>query len=235
MFKSILKMAAATLLFAGIHSLLASRGAKEKAGKLLGERARNGLYRPVYNGLAVATFGAMVFYGLKLPDRELYRIERPLAGLMRSAQIFFVLYMLYGAWQIGFLRFAGFPNLAAFLGGDGSVPVEPEGQGPVLDDGDRIKTSGPFRFSRHPLNFGMLPIIWLMPRMTVNLAVFNVITTIYLVLGSVHEEKRLLEAYGRAYIDYRESGINFFVPSPSRPNRSLNSKPSFGEKFELKG
>jgi protein-S-isoprenylcysteine O-methyltransferase Ste14 len=59
----------------------------------------------------------------------------------------------------------------------------------------------------------MIPIILLMPRMTVNLAAFNLITTVYLIVGSLHEEKRFVETYGQAYIDYQKSEINFFVPS----------------------
>ena len=65
MFKSIIKIAAATALFAGIHSLPASKATKEKASKLFGERTRNGLYRPLYNGLAIATFGGLALYDLK--------------------------------------------------------------------------------------------------------------------------------------------------------------------------
>jgi protein-S-isoprenylcysteine O-methyltransferase Ste14 len=59
----------------------------------------------------------------------------------------------------------------------------------------------------------MLPILWLMPRMTVNLITFNFIITVYLITGSIHEEKRLSEAYGAAYYEYQKSGINFFFPS----------------------
>jgi hypothetical protein len=216
MFKSIIKIAAATVLFAGIHSLLASKAAKEKTTELFGERARNGLYRPLYNGLAIVTFGALTLYGLKLPNRELYRARGPLAWLMHSVQFFFLLYLLYGAKEIGFLRFAGMPNLAALLTGQPLIPIEPEGQGPILKNSKQMKITGPFRLSRHPLNFGMMPIIWLMPRMTVNLVVFNVITTLYLIVGSVHEEKRFVETYGQAYVDYQKSEINFFVPSISR-------------------
>jgi protein-S-isoprenylcysteine O-methyltransferase Ste14 len=62
----------------------------------------------------------------------------------------------------------------------------------------------------------MVPALWLMPRMTVNLAAFNFVVTVYLIVGSVHEEERLRATYGQAYIDYQRSGINFFVPSASR-------------------
>ena len=216
MFKSIIKIAAATAFFAGIHSLLASKEAKEKANKLLGERTRNGLYRPLYNGLAIVSFGALGLYGLKLPDRELYRVRGSLSWLMHSVQFFFLMYLLYGAREIGFLKLAGVPNIIALITGQSFVPVEPEGQGPILESPDKMKITGPFRFNRHPLNFGMMPIIWLMPRMTVNLAAFNLITTVYLILGSLHEEKRFVETYGQAYVDYQTSEINFFVPSLAR-------------------
>jgi protein-S-isoprenylcysteine O-methyltransferase Ste14 len=132
---------------------------------------------------------------------------------MHSVQLFFVLYMLRAGREVGFLEFAGVPNVVALAAGQSFVPIEPEGQGPILESPNQMKITGPFRLSRHPLNFGMLPIIWLMPRMTVNLAAFNVITTVYLILGSIHEEKRFVETYGQAYVDYQKSPINFFVPS----------------------
>lgn len=232
MFKSIIKIAAATILFAGIHSLLAARATKRKAAALVGDRRRNALYRPFYNVLAVVTFGALVIYGAKLPDRELYRIRSPFARVMQFIQLYFLLFLLNGVRQIGFSNFAGLPNILLWIRGSSPVPFEPEAQGPVLgDDARRMKTTGPFRFTRHPLNFGMLPILWLMPKMTVNLAVFNTITTLYLIVGSLHEEKRLKESYGRAYKDYQESGINFFVPSTAYL-LSLRKKESTPDKSE---
>jgi hypothetical protein len=155
MFKSIIKIAAATSLVVGIHSLLASKAAKEKASELLGERTRNGLYRPLYNGLAIATFGVLGLYAFRLPNRELYEIRRPRSWLMHSVQLFFVLYLLYGAREIGFLKFAGVPNIAALVTRQSLVPVEPEGQGPILENPNQMKITGPFRlaaFSR--LNCG---------------------------------------------------------------------------------
>jgi uncharacterized membrane protein len=223
MLKSIIKIAAATILFTGIHSVLATKAAKRKATEVLGEQNRNGLYRPFYNAQAVVTFGALVLYGISLPDRELYRIRRPLSWFTYSILAFFLLYLLYGAKQIGFLPFSGIPNLLKLISGQTNIPLEPEGQGPALNINGEMKATGPFRTVRHPLNFGMVPILWLMPKMTVNLFTFNLITTFYLVIGSIHEEKRLKEAYGEAYIDYQNSGINFFFPSLLNPKlRSLN-------------
>jgi hypothetical protein len=211
MFRSIFKIMVATALVAGVHSLLASCTAKSAAVAVLGERRRNGLYRPFYNILAISTFGALVLYGTKLPDRELYRVRGVSARLMRFTQIAAIIYMLYGIRQIGFLRFFGVSNLTALLKGQTLVLPEPEAQGPVLDTNGKMKAVGPFRASRHPLTFGLLPVFWLMPRMTVNLAAFNLAATVYMFAGSFHEEKRLRTAYGNAYLDYQKSGAGFFV------------------------
>jgi hypothetical protein len=216
MFKSVIKIAAATVLFAGIHTLLASKAAKEKAVSLAGDRNRRGLYRIFYNGIAITTLAGLGLYGVKLPDRDLYAVRGPGALAMHSIQFCFLLYLLNGVRQIGILKFAGVPNLGALLTGQLFIPLEPEGQGPIIEKSNQMKITGPFRYSRHPLNFGMIPIIWLMPRMTFNLAAFNLIITVYLLLGSLHEEKRLKESYGQAYTDYQASGINFFAPTVAR-------------------
>ena len=224
MFKSVIKIIAATALFAGVHSLLASRAAKRAAVVLFGERKRNGLYRPFYNVVAISTFGALIIYSIKLPDRELYQVRGSLARLMQIVQAASVIYMLYGVRQIGLLRFYGVTNLVALVKGQTFVLSEPEAQGPVLGTNGKMKVTGPFSVSRHPLSFGMLPVFWLMPRMTVNLLTFNLIITFYLFVGSVHEEKRLEAAYGSAYLDYQRNGANFFVSPVSHLLRAKSNR-----------
>jgi len=221
MFKSIIKIGAATILFAVIHSSLASRYAKTTVTEIFGENNRNGLYRPIYNSIAVISFGALVIFGLKLPNRQLYKIPKPFSLLTLFIQACFLFYLVNGAKQIGFVKFSGITNLIRWFTGQSVIEPEPEGQGPVIDVNDEIKATGPFRTTRHPLNFGMLPILWLMPEMTVNLATFNILTTFYLIIGSIHEEIRLKESYGNAYIKYQKSGINFFVPMQTKVTKLL--------------
>jgi methanethiol S-methyltransferase len=215
MLRTIFKVVAATALFAGLHSLLATRRAKSVATALLGERLRNALYRPFYNAVALGTTACLVLYLVKLPDRELYRIRKPLSGLLVLGQDTSLFCLLWGARQVGLLQFSGLANLGKLLAGERNIAAEPEGQGPALRPDERIKGTGPFRLSRHPLNFWMMPLLWLMPRMTANLAVFNVVVTVYLFAGSLHEEMRLREAYGEAYAKYQASGASFFVPFTS--------------------
>lgn len=222
MWRSMLKVAAATAAFGVVHSVLASRTAKRAAARTFGERNRNGLYRVFYIGQSLVTFGLLAAYIRKQPSRELYRVEGPLAYVMHAIQAGALVYATSAAGQVGLRRITGLESLLAWLG-DGPVPPEPEAQGPALDDEGRRHAAGPFAWSRHPLNFAPLPILWLWPHMTTSLLAFNTAATIYLVIGSLHEEARLREAFGDDYDAYLNSGIPFYIPAPERSSLELTS------------
>lgn len=206
------RIVGALALFALVHSALASRAAKDAAARLLGARARDGWYRAFYNAQAVATTGALVAWTFRQPDRTLYRVRGPLAALLRAGQLAGLALGAAAVREIGLARVAGVPNALAHARGMPDVPREPEAQGPAPDAAGRLRTGGPFAWMRHPLNVMPLPVLWLNPHMTVNLAVGAAATTAYLVLGSWHEERRLAARYGTAYEEYRRSGVPFFLP-----------------------
>jgi len=222
MWRSMLKVAAATAVFGLVHSALASRSAKRAAASTFGERNRNGLYRVFYIAQSAITFGILANYIRRQPSRELYRVEGPLTLLMHAVQAGALVYATSAAGQVGFRRITGIESFLAWLG-DGPVPPEPEAQGPALDDEGQQHAAGPFAWSRHPLNFAPLPVLWLWPHMTTSLLAFNTVATIYLVVGSLHEESRLREAFGDDYDAYLSSGIPFYVPALDRSARELTS------------
>ena len=215
MWRSMLNVMMATAAFGVVHSAFASRGAKRAASRSFGERNRNGLYRLFYLAQSGATLGLLVAYIRRQPSRGLYRVEGMPAALMRTAQLGSLLYATSAARQIGIGRILGWENFVRWLSA-GETGPEPEGQGPALDRQGQERSAGPFAWSRHPLNFAPLPILWLWPRMTTNLLAFNIAGTVYLVLGSLHEEIRLREVYGDDYAAYQQSGIAFYWPRPSR-------------------
>ena len=113
----------------------------------------------------------------------------------------------------------GLDNLTGWHGLEGwwrgtAIPHVPDGQGPAPGDG-AMRATGPFAFGRQALNFALVPVIWLWPRMTTRLLAFNLVTTVYLVLGSVHSERHLVETYGQAYRDYQRH-VPFFIPGLPR-------------------
>ena len=222
MWGSMLKVAAATGAFGVVHSFLASRTAKRAASRMFGERNRNGLYRVFYIGQSFVTSGLLAAYIWRQPNRGLYKIEGPPAFVMHAIQAGAIVYATAAAGQVGLRRISGLESFIAWLG-EGRVPQEPEAQGPALDDEGLQRAAGPFAWSRHPLNFAPLPILWLWPRMTTSLLAFNTAATIYLVIGSLHEEARLREEFGDDYDAYLNSGIPFYLPAPERSSLELTS------------
>src|SRR5205085_6801784 len=127
------KVAVATAAFAGVHSLLASRGAKRWAERAVGTRARNGWYRPAYNAVAVATTAALVGYVARQPSRTVYHVRGPLAGLMRLGQVASAAGFVAAVYEVGLSRLSGLGNLWAWVRGDRHVPREIEAQSVTPD------------------------------------------------------------------------------------------------------
>ncbi len=71
-------------IWAGIHSLLASRRAKDASTRVAGARARDGLYRLAYNAQSVVTVAWAARRLARLPDRELYEVRLPGSWLFRA-------------------------------------------------------------------------------------------------------------------------------------------------------
>ncbi len=119
-----------------------------------------------------------------------------------SGQIVCALALLHTNRQNGWGHVTGIRHAFAY------VRRQPIGPTPVvqhpLPDGDCLEGwTGTFRLSSHPNNYLVLFLYWLSPVMTVKWASIGLVTAVYMVLGSLHEDYRLLAAYGDRYRRYR--------------------------------
>jgi len=206
------KIVLACSLWAGVHSLLASKRVKDLFARAAGARSRDGLYRVAYNAQSVATLTLVAGWFARLPDRELYRARPPWSWLFRAGQAVSLGVLFSAVRVVGVLEFAGLAPLWRASTGGRSRP-EPEAQGPPLGPDGEIDASGTFRFTRHPSNLGAMLFFLLWPRMTVNRATLAALVVLYVVLGSAHEEQRLVAAYGEAFERYRQR-VPFLMPRP---------------------
>ena len=174
----------AVLAYGGVHSFLASLWAKGRARRWFGALADR-TYRLLYNLFAVVSFlPVLALVGL-LPDQALYTIPFPWALITSLGQITAVAVLLLGLFQTDVWSFLGFRQL-----------LQP------VDQPARLVLKGLYRWVRHPLYTAGLVFIWLTPVMTVNLLAMNTGLTIYIVVGALFEERKLLHEYGQAYADY---------------------------------
>ena len=212
-FKGFLKTAAATALYAVVHSLFASQSVKRGVTALCGARNRNALYRSFYLLQSAGTILILVGYIRRQPRMFIVNARGLASVPFRLVQVAGVSWAVAAAYEVGFREILGIRPLLSLIRGDQSISPEPEAQGPA-SEGTAMRVRGPFRLSRHPLNFAPLPILWFNPRLSTNLLAYNLVSTVYLVLGSRNEERRLEVRYGQPYRNYQQSAVPFFLPGP---------------------
>jgi hypothetical protein len=194
-----------------VHSALASHQAKELAAKLAGRRRRNGLYRLAYMAQSMVTFAWLYRWLRSLPDRPLYDLEPPASWLARGGQAVAFAVGLETSRAIGIPDFNGLTQLNAVRAGAEPEP-EPEAQGPRLGPDGEMVAAGPFAVSRHPANLSAAVLLLLDPHMTERKLTVGLLAVAYGYVGSLHEERRLLRAYGDAYARYQQR-VPFLVPA----------------------
>jgi protein-S-isoprenylcysteine O-methyltransferase Ste14 len=185
--------------FGLVHSLLASPAAKSLAQRWLGTLAGR-IYRLFFNLQSVVTLLPALALTLLLPDRPLYTIPRPWLYLTLTLQGLAVLALLVGVQQTGFIPFSGLGQLLD----------------PAIEGRQKLVTDGLYRWVRHPLYTAGLVFIWLLPRMTLNFLAFNLGVTLYIIIGALFEERKLLKAFGPVYTEYQHR-TPMFIPGMPFP------------------
>lgn len=77
---------------------------------------------------------------------------------------------------------------------------------------------GPYRWVRHPLYFCSLLMIWSSPIVTSDRLLFNLLFTIWMMIGMVMEEKDLVKSFGNSYLDYQKR-VPMLIPRYLCPDR----------------
>ena len=167
-----------------VHSLLASVGFKNFLRRTLGNRFMR-FYRLFYNLFAVVSIAPVLYLMVALPDKTLYQVPSPWSYLMLAGQGISVILLLGAVLQTDVLSFVGLRQL-----------TEEEKTGSLV-------TNGLYRFVRHPLYTFSLLILWFSPSVTVNSFIVYAALTIYVLIGIVFEERKLLREFGQEYADYK--------------------------------
>ncbi len=201
----------AVLLWGAGHSWLASRQAKDLARRHLGERFMC-FYRLVYNFFAGLSFLPALALFVWLPDRPLYRVPLPWAGLMVAGQALAVAALVAGFLQSDPAEFLGLRQIAGGC----------QRNDPLAARGGELIVSGLYRYVRHPLYTAGLVFIWLLPVMTVNLLALNLALTVYILAGAFFEERKLIAEFGDQYLRY-QAQTPMLIPFLKRRRRGDES------------
>jgi protein-S-isoprenylcysteine O-methyltransferase Ste14 len=78
--------------------------------------------------------------------------------------------------------------------------------------------AGPYRWVRHPLYLFMILMIWSCPDLTADRLLFNLLWTVWIVIGSYFEERDLIVEFGDAYREYQKR-VPMLMPLLKWPKR----------------
>ncbi len=187
------------LLFAAPHSILASNRLKSAvAGKFPGFMP---FYRLAYNAISLISIYLLVRFAPR-PDIIIYKIESPLRYFIFALQAFGISGFLYTLWYFDGSELLGLNQVIRKMKGRYDVNS--------LDEESRLMVKGPYRYSRHPLYFFCFFITLAWPKMDLFYFITAVSFVAYFYIGSVYEERKLVERFGDDYRLYQASTGRIF-------------------------
>jgi protein-S-isoprenylcysteine O-methyltransferase Ste14 len=171
--------------FAALHSLLASLPAKKMAKRHFGSMV-DPWYTVLFSSIAVITILPLVVLLIRSPSPMLYVVPQPWIWLFFLAQLLI-----------------GLATLKAFLDAPHRFLIRAQLAKSQSPDAFALGIRGIYCWIRDPFLLSGLLLIWLTPIMTENLLLVYLIASVYLFLGSLHWESRLLVQFGEDYAAYQ--------------------------------
>lgn len=177
-----IQLIVAWLIYYTLHSVLAADAVKNYIKRLTGRSFR--YYRMAYSTLSILGLFGLLFFNASIPGDYFFNNQ----GIVRYASLvcaaFGVILIRASFKQYDFNAFVGFNH----------------------EDTDDFKKDGILQHIRHPIYAGTILLVigfWLF---TPNLptAISAGCTLIYLVIGMMLEERKLIKKFGTKYLAYKK-------------------------------
>ena len=184
------------LLFYGVHSAMASSQVKEWVQQHATWSVAS--YRFIYNGISLLLFFMAVLVQTEIVEERWY-----------SSQVLFILglaLMVFGC-LLAYLSFRNY-QMREFLG---FMQWRNKSFNAAISE--ELKVLGLNQFMRHPLYTASYLMLmgYLLYKPCLSSFIFSFIGCIYLYVGALWEEKKLLKQFGVAYRNYQEK-VPMFWP-----------------------
>jgi protein-S-isoprenylcysteine O-methyltransferase Ste14 len=199
-----LQVLTALLLYGAFHSLTAAAWWKSRVAALVGERAFLGLYRLAYSIVSVLTLLPVLAWMAARPGASVWSASGPTASVLLALRVTAGLGIVLALVRIDGLRFVGIKDAVAYVRSR-ELPLPAE----------RLATGGIYRLVRHPLYLFSTIALWATPVMTESMLGFTLGATIYFVVGSILEERKMARAFGEEWSAYREA-VPWLIPFVQR-------------------
>ena len=181
------------MLFGVSHTILASNKAKKIIIEIAGEKIA--FYRFFYNLFSLFIFLAM-YKIMPKPDLIIYEIGSPYNLFILGLKLLSGAGLIWAASYISLKEFIGISQIKRFFNNEYNVEE--------LDEHSELIIKGPFKFTRHPIYLFSILFLGFRASMDLFYLTFFVCLTIYFIVGSIFEERKLISKFGVTYIRYQK-------------------------------
>ncbi|MBU1023136.1 hypothetical protein KKB99_02520 [bacterium] len=184
------------ILWCIVHSATTSLSLTNFLKNKISDKFR--FYRLFYNLLAIATLIPLVIYSISVEEPKIliwdggFQFVRYVLAVLIFALFFFSLI------AYDWLQFWGIRQIIQ------------KSASRALSSQKKIISTGILGFIRHPLYLMLLIAIWILD-LDMTQIIRNVILTIYILIGTILEERKLIVEYGDEYRDY-QSKVSMLFP-----------------------
>lgn len=182
------------LLFAFSHTWLASLKIKKNFAERMGSKIA--FYRLFYNLSSLLLFAFFYFVSPK-PDIIVYDLHYPFDIITFALQFLSFIGLMWAVKGTDLKEFIGYAQVQRYLNGNYAIND--------LDEKQIFRKEGAFKLVRHPIYLFSILFLGLRPTMDLFYLVMFICITIYFYVGSIYEEKKLIEIFGDDYKKYQQS------------------------------
>ncbi len=186
------------ILWCIIHSLLISLSLTAYLEIKLGIHYR--FYRMFYNFISIVTLIPILLFSHRVKGALIFTWEGNL--IIIQFILFMIAFTLFltGARKYDMMQFLGIRQIQS---GQSHAP---------LTDSGKIDMTGVLGVTRHPWYLGAIILIWVLNKdIYLSTLIINVILTIYLLVGTYLEERKLLAICGDRYRNYQKK-VSMLLP-----------------------
>ena len=183
------------VLWCVLHSVLISKSVSE-----LSERYFARFHRIIYNIFAAISFLLLIGYERSLEKSLVFEFDGILEFVRIIILMFSLLIFLMGAMSYDLLQFTGFRQIRSNANHKA-----------LTQSGDFV-VSGPSKIIRHPWYAAAFLAIWSNTGQWYDTTlIVNLIFSIYLLIGTLLEERKLVRLFGDSYRNYQNE-VSMFIP-----------------------
>ncbi|NOQ69084.1 MAG: DUF1295 domain-containing protein [Gammaproteobacteria bacterium] len=162
---------------------------------------------PHYQGVTYTIISGLVLFVFLVlwqgSDTVLLNVQGLPEIIMRSFFFLAILGSIWGMWALRFVDLFGLDAVARHQKAESS-------------EAKPFTLRGPYRWVRHPLYLFTIIFFWSYPVITSDRLLFNILWTIWVIVGARLEEQELVEDFGDEYREY-QSKVPMLFPRSFRP------------------